>query len=126
MGGYECHLFHKVLGAILNTCQKCHSLSVKGGMKFRIIFDYFSYQLSQRIYKALVYPESNLPFFHKANSIVVEFHTNLIFTPVRNWVSPVLNCYNRLVKLQKHRYGKYAQLITAPIYADLCIFMIVL
>lgn len=50
MGGYECHLFHKVLGAILNICQTCHSLSVKGGMKFLMTLDYFSYQLSQRIY----------------------------------------------------------------------------
>ena len=52
MGGYECHLFHKVLGAILNICQTCHSLSVKGGMKFLMTLDYFSYQLSQRIYRA--------------------------------------------------------------------------
>lgn len=52
MGDYECHLFHKVLGAILNICQTCQSLSVKGGTKFHIILDYFSYQLSQGIYKA--------------------------------------------------------------------------
>lgn len=92
MGGYECHLFHKVLGAILNICQTCHSLSVKGGMKFLMTLDYFSYQLSQRIYgpqNALVYPESDLPFFHQVNSIVVHFHTNLTFTSVTN-------CYNRM------------------------------
>lgn len=65
MGGCECHLFHKVLGAILRICQTCHHLSVKGGLKFHVIIDYFSYQLSQRIYKAqnaLFYPESDLPF----------------------------------------------------------------
>lgn len=87
MGGCGCHLFHKVLGAILNICQTCHSLSVRGGMKFHIILDYFSYQLSHRIHKvqnALVYPESDLPFFQQIYSMVVKFHTNLTVTPVRN------------------------------------------
>lgn len=87
MGGCGRHLFHKVLGAILNICQTCHSLSVRGGMKFHIILYYFSYQLSHRIHKvqnALVYPESDLPFFQQIYSMVVKFHTNLTVAPVRN------------------------------------------
>lgn len=66
MRGYECHLFHEVLAAIPNICQACHSLPVKGGMKFHIILDHFSYQLSHKISKAengVVYPESDIPFF---------------------------------------------------------------
>lgn len=46
MGGCGCHLFHEVLGAILNICQTCHILSVRGGIKLHIILDHFSYQLS--------------------------------------------------------------------------------
>lgn len=112
MRGYECHLFHKVLAAILNICQTCHSLSVKGGMKFHIILDYFLYQLSHKISKAenaLVYPEPDIPFFfHQPDSIAVKFHTNLTHqweTVIIECRFTVRNCYNSM-RLQKHWYGK--------------------